>query len=194
MKTLYFILVMIFVLLGCSIKEAPPINLYRLPTPKIDIYADTSPYKHRTLKVAYPLSLKSPLSYKIFYIENTIEGYYQNSQWSNPLGKMLQGDLVELLQKSRTFRLVLPSESSVHEDMRLESIVYDFSHHVEGRDSYASVQIRFDLIDMDSGKVNKSKMFHYKEQTPTVNAKGYIEAANRALARLARDLIEWLHQ
>jgi cholesterol transport system auxiliary component len=140
-----------------------------------------------------PYSLKQPLSYKMAYAYSKNErGYYQNSQWSNNLGKMLQGYLIQTLQQSRLYKAVLPYESAVPEDQRLESIVYDFSHHVNGGLSHAVVSIEFALVDMHSGKLIKRRRFSYQEPTPTVDAKGYVTATNKVLEKLSWDLREWL--
>ena len=93
---------------------------------------------------------------------------------------------------SRIFKAVLPYESTAGEDLRLESIVFDFSHHVRGEASFAIVSIQMNLINTDSGKLIKTKRFSYKEQTQTLDARGYVEATNRAMGRLSRDLVVWL--
>jgi len=181
------------VLFGCSIKEAPPLNLYTFPSPAIEP-VQWVPMQHAVLIVSYPLALKEPLTYKMAYIDddNSEYGYYQNSQWSNNVGKMLQGYLIQTLTQTHLFKAVLPDKSSVPEDQRLESTVYDFTHHIKKDSSYAKVSIEFGLIDMHSGKLIKRKRFTYEVPTPTVDAKGYMAATHSALQKLSRDLAQWL--
>ena len=190
-KKLFFI-VSLFVLSGCSLKEAAPLKVYTLNSGNVTpvSYSD---HRHQTIKVSYPQTLKDKLSNSMSYSYSGAErGEYENSQWSNNLGKLIQGNIIQILVQSRIFKAVLPYESTAGEDLRLESTVFDFSHHVRGESSYAVVSIQFSLIDTDSGKLIRTKRFSYKENTQTFDAKGYIEATNRAMVRLSRDLVLWL--
>lgn len=177
---------------ACSLKEAPPLHLYTLASPQVKPVRE-SLYQNRVLKVSFPLSIKEALGYKMVYAYGMHErGYYQNSQWSNSLGKLIQGSLIQTLQKSRLFKAVFPFRSSVPEDLRLESVVYDLCHYIEGDRSYAVVSIGFSLVDIHSGKLLKRKDFSYREPTPTLDARGYAAAVNVAMERLSRDLVAWL--
>ena len=191
-KRIIALLATLWIFGGCSLKEAPPLNLYTFPAPIMEP-VEWAPTQGKILKVAFPLSLKEPLTYKMAYAyDNDQCGYYQNSQWSNHVNKMLQGYLIQTLQQSRFYKAVLPYESAVPEDQRLEGIVYDFSHHVNGGLSHAVVSIEFALVDMHSGKLIKRRRFSYREPTPTVDAKGYVTATNKVLEKLSQDLREWL--
>ena len=187
-----FVVVSLFVLSGCSLKEAAPLKVYTLNSGNVTpvSYSD---HRHQTIKVSYPQALKDKLTNGMNYSYSGAEkGEYENSQWSNNLGKLIQGNIIQILVQSRIFKAVLPYESTAGEELRLESTVFDFSHHVRGESSYAVVSIQFSLIDTDSGKLIRTKRFSYKENTQTFDAKGYIEATNRAMVRLSRDLVLWL--
>jgi cholesterol transport system auxiliary component len=177
---------------GCAMKEAPPLQTYTIEIGKVaPVHAGR--YRNKVLKVSFPQTLTEPLTDQMaFSYSSSDRGYYQNSQWSNNLGKLIQGSVIVTLQQSGLFKAVLPAASSANEDLRLESVLYDFSHHVRGEDSYAVVSIAFNLIDTHTGKLLKSKRFSYREPTPTVNAEGYVAATNKALHRLVIDLIHWL--
>jgi len=192
-KIRIFILTLVVqILTGCSIKEAPPLSLYTLTSPKVESFS-YSPYRNKVAKVSFPLSAKEPLTYKMAYTYGMREwGYYQNSQWANNIGKLIQGNLIQILQNSKIYRAVVPFQSSVPEDYRLESVVHDLYHYV-GRDtSYAVVSIEFSLVDMRSGKLVKNRRFTYREPTPSIDAKGYVIAVNRAMGKLSRDILLWL--
>ena len=177
---------------ACSSKVAAPMHIYTLKT--VEITPQTSHKHHQqTIKVSFPQTLKEKLSNKMSYSYSANDrGVYLNSQWSNNSGKLIQGNIIEALVKSRLFKAVLPYESTAGEDLRLESNIFDFSHHVRGNSSYAVVSIQFSLIDTDTGKLIKTKRFSYKEDTQTTDAKGYVEATQRAMGRLSRDLVRWL--
>jgi len=191
-KRIIALLVTLWIFGGCSLKEAPPLNLYTFPTPIMEP-AEWAPTQGKILKVAFPLSLKEPLTYKMAYAyDNDQCGYYQNSQWSNHVNKMLQGYLIQTLIKSGLFKAVVSDKSSIPEDQRLESMVYDFTHRINGTSSYADISIEFALMDMRSGKLIRRIRLTYAEPTPTIDAKGYVTATHRALQKLSQDLIRWL--
>jgi len=177
-------------LIGCS--KAPVLNIYGLHTPAIQP-PSTSSYKHKSIKVTFPQSIKEPVSEKMqFSYAANDRGTYQNSQWSNNMGRLLQGVFIEVLDNSRLFKIVLSDMSTLKENYRLESTLFDFEHQVRGADSYAVVSVQFTLINADTGTLVKSKRFSYKEPTPTIDAKGYATATNRILIRLSDDLLKWI--
>jgi cholesterol transport system auxiliary component len=153
----------------------------------------TNSYKDKSIKVSFPQSIKEPMSEKMqFSYAANDKGTYQNSQWSNDMNRLLQGVLIEVLDRSRLFKVVLSDMSTLQESYRLESTVFDFEHQVRGKDSYAVVSIQFTLINADTGRLAKSKRFSYQERTPTIDAKGYAIATNRIMIRLSDDLLKWI--
>ncbi|HIP19237.1 MAG TPA: hypothetical protein EYG78_07870 [Sulfurovum sp.] len=189
---LFVVLLGVFLLSACSMKEAPVMKTYTLVVPTVTPLA-SSPYKNKVLKVSYPLILKEKLNDKMHYSYSLSDrGVYLNSRWSNDLGKLLQGSMIHVLTQSRLFKVVLPFASNVEEGLRLESSIFDFSHHVRGEASYAIVSIQYTLMNAQTGKLIKTKRFSYKEHTTTTDARGYVEATNKIMSRLSRDLLVWL--
>ncbi|PHS39830.1 MAG: hypothetical protein COB07_05370 [Sulfurovum sp.] len=177
-------------LMGCT--KAPALKIYSLEIPAVGA-VHSSPYRSKSIKVAYPQSLKEQISQKMYFSYSSSDrGNYQNSEWSNTVSKLLQGTFIEVLDSSRLFKAVLFDTSAANEDYRLESTVFAFSHSVRGTASYALVSIQFNLIDTNTGRLVKSKRFSYREETDSVDAQGYAAATNVALARLSRDLVRWL--
>lgn len=190
MKYIMWIAIFLF-LQGCSVKQSPikTFTLHGDATQKAYSYK----YKDETIKVAYPQGLKEKMGRNMqFSYSDTEHGSYQNSQWSNTIGQLLQGTFIQTLQQSKLFRGVFSYTSTAQADYRLESTIFDFSHRVRGNTSYAMVSIQFALIDADSGKMVKSKLFSYAMPTVTTNAKGYVDATNIAMGMLSKDLIAWL--
>ena len=192
MKQLVLTIMLIW-LSGCSSRQQAPLKVYTLNV-QSDVTVSHSKYRQKTIKVSYPQSLKSKISEKMYYsYSSTEEGAYQNSQWSNNIGKLLQGAFIESIEQSKLFKAVLPYTSTAGDDYRLESTIFAFSHQVRGKESHALVSIQFALIDTDTGRLIKTKRFSYRIPTKTTNAKGYVEAINIAISRLGKDLIQWLH-
>lgn len=190
MRLIAGMIFMIF-LAGCSTKMSPQ-KIYTLQTPEVNSAYKKS-YKNKTIMVMQPQSLKESMSQKMrFSYSPTEQGAYLNSKWSNDLGKLVQGTLIYTIQSSGMFKGVVSYGSTAQADYRLESTVFDFSHHVRGRASHAIVSIQFILVSTHTGKLIKSKRFSYSEATKTTNAEGYVEATDRALERLSKDLLLWL--
>jgi len=173
-------------------KEASPMNVYTMETPAVSP-ASYGQYRSKILKVSYPIALKEKLSDGISYsYAPTDRGEYMNSRWSNDVGKILQGSIIEVLTQSRLFKVVLPFSSDVEENLRLESTVFDLSHHVRGEASYAVFSVQCTLMNAETGKLIKARRFSYREPTASKDARGYVEATNRIMARYSRDLVKWL--
>lgn len=177
-------------LIGCS--KAPILNVYSLNVPKVQT-GTTSVYKHKSIKVSYPQSIKEQISEKMhFSYAANDRGIYQNAQWSNNMSRLLQGIFIEVLDRSRLFKVVLSDMSTLEENYRLESTVFDLEHQVRGADSYAVVSVQFTLINADTGRLAKSKRFSYQERTVTTDAKGYANATDTIMIRLSDDLLKWI--
>lgn len=187
-------LALIFILLwvsGCSSKQAP-LKVYTLNAPMVT-QTSSSKFKYKTIKVMYPQSLKEKISQKMRYsYSNAEQGVYQNSQWSNNIGKLLEGTFIQVLDESSLCKGVLSYASTAEEDYRLESSIFAFSHQVRGEESHALVSIQFSLVNTNTGRLVKTKRFTYKVVTKTMDAKGYAEATNEAVERLSKDLLRWL--
>ena len=186
--------ILIFILLwlsGCSSKQAS-LKVYTLDAPKA-VETSSSKFRNKTIKVSFPQTLKEKISSKMRYSYSMSEqGAYLNAQWSNNIGKLLQGTVIQTLEQSRLFKAVLPYESTAGEDYRLETSIFDFSHHVRGTSSHAVVSIQFSLINTYTGRLIETKRFSYRESTPTLDAQGYVIATNVAVDKLSRDLVHWL--
>ena len=181
-----------FLLSGCALKESSPITEYTISANPV-ASVSSSPYRNKAIKVTYPDSLKEKYSRSINYSYSLSDrGVYQNSQWVNALPYLIEGSVIEALDQGHVFKGVLPFSSTVYEDYRLESTVYDFSHHIRGEESYAIISIRFTLIDSKTGRMTKTRKFSYKEYTPTTDARGFVSAANVAMSKLSRDLVNWI--
>ncbi|AKF25155.1 hypothetical protein YH65_06925 [Sulfurovum lithotrophicum] len=187
------VLLLGFLLLnGCSFKEAPVMKVYTLVTPAVSA-VPSAQYRNKILKVSYPVALNEKLADEMHYSYSlTDRGSYLNSRWSNDAGRLLQGNIIQTLSHAKLFKVVVPYMSDVKENLRLEATVFDFSHHVRGEASYAVVSIQFTLMNAETGKLIKAKRFSYREPTPTIDARGYVEATNRIMAKLSKDLIHWL--
>lgn len=184
--------VLVFGLGGCSSKEAA-MKTFVLQTPQDISRVSVSRFKHKSIQVTHPESLKEKMNQNMhFSYSASAQGSYLHSQWSNDTGKLLQGITIQALVQSGLFKGVVSYESTAQTDYRLESTVFDFSHRVREKASDAIVSIQYNLISTATGKLIKSKRFNYIIPTKTTDAEGYVDATNEAMRRLSRELILWL--
>ncbi len=191
MKRLAIFLILFF-LSGCAFKELKPIDRYSIEPSNI-VALNHSKYKNKILKVSYPISISIPLTDRIKYsYVNGDSGYYLNSKYCCNVAQLLNGYFIESLQKAAIFKSVVPFQSSVVEDLRLEIMVNKFYNRVDGENSYAVVDITFNLIDANRNSLIKTKRFKEVVKSNSLNAKGYIDALRVALNNIANNLIEWI--
>jgi len=191
MRYLLILLSLLF-LSGCGFHEAPVMKVYRIVIPSVEAVS-AAKYRHKIVKVSYPVALGEKLNDAMYYSYSLSDrGEYLNSRWSNDAGKMVQGFLIQTLTRAKLFKVAVPVMSELEENFRLESTLFDFSHHIRGEASYAVLSLQFMLVDAESGHLLKTHRFSYREPTRTLNAKGYAEAINRIMVKLSRDLITWL--
>jgi len=178
---------------GCAVKESP-MHIYTLDTTtRTQKRCSHKSYANRIVQIAYPKTLASNGGVTIAFSYSPQErGYYHYAQWEESLGKLFQSSVIQAIERSACFKAVTLAGSSVTPDLKLESTIYDFSHHIRSGDSYAVVSVGFSLVDVRNGKLLRHRRFTYKEPTASLDAKGYVEAANRALTHLLDDLIKWV--
>lgn len=185
-------IISIGLLAGCS--QAPVINIYGLDVPSVEQVSQSS-YKQKSLKVTFPQSLREQMSQKMnFSYSSNDYGTYMNSEWSNHMSKLLQGTVIDVLDRAKVFKAVLPDTTTLKVNYRLESNIFAFEHQVRGNDSHAIVSIQFTLINADTGKLAKTKRFSYKEPTTSTDAQGYSAATNIIIGYMSRDLVAWLQK
>ena len=186
----YVMMVSLMALVGCT--QAPTMKVYSLEVPNVQSVS-VSPFKHKVVKVSFPYSLREQISEKMnFSYSDSDYGTYLNSEWSNNIGKLLQGTFIDVLSTSKLFKAVLADTSTLKANYRLESNIFSFEHRVRDKKSYSVVSMQFALIDTDTGRLVKSQRFTYEEPTSTINAKGYAEATNRVIIKLSQALLQWI--
>ena len=189
------IIFLIFFLSSCAIKELEPLKEYSLKEPTTVRKVNSSIYKNKILKVEIPLSISSEVGYKIsyLYLKDNEGGYYINSQYKEPLNLQLTKILINTLSKSNLFKSVVPYNSDIIEDLKLESTIFKIEHQIKNNNSsFAIFEIEVRLIDSNSKTILKSKRFRYTKECKTTNAQGFIEAFNEILEQFSNDLINWL--
>jgi len=190
MKIVFIFIALILV--GCGgFKELEPMNYYTINSSYN--LSTKHKYPNKTLKVSYPLALNRVLAYDMnFEYIGGLKGSYQNSQWREPLNKLIRANIINTLNSAKVFKATIPVESTVMEDYRLEITVNKFKNVIENNISYAVVDMDISLVNMDNLSIVKRKKFKYKESSNSLNAKGYVDAVNRVFKKLDKELIDWI--
>ncbi len=185
-------LIVSIVIVGCSTKESP-LRRYTL-NPTIDIpKISSSPYRTKSIKVAYPTSIKGVVTKRMRYSYSDIEdGTYNSARWSRASSKILLSSYIKALESSGVFGAILEYTSLADSDYLLESEVYEFYHRIRGDISLSVVSVKFNLVDVTDNRLIKTHKFTYQIPTPTLNAQGYVEATNIAVGKICRDMVVWL--
>ncbi|NPA51221.1 MAG: hypothetical protein GXO02_06295 [Epsilonproteobacteria bacterium] len=185
MKIVLIILIGLFY--GCGLKVRD-INSYTIDS-SLEV-KNIKKYQNKILRVAYPKSIDGKITQRIYFKRGDIKSYYQNSRFSEPLNRMILKDVIFTLKRAHIFKDVIDYASLAKEDLTLEIVIDRFIHDLDGG-SWAIVELEARVID-SNGKLVKSKTFFYKIATPSVDAKGFIKAAKKALRRFNQDLIRWI--
>ncbi|MBN2825928.1 MAG: membrane integrity-associated transporter subunit PqiC, partial [Campylobacterales bacterium] len=82
--------------------------------------------------------------------------------------------------------------SYVSSDYLLEIFIHEMHHRIYDNHSQAVVSIKLNVLDNQSRRMLKTQRFNYRIPTATQDAKGYIEANQKAFNRFQRDMMEWI--
>ena len=145
------------------------------------------------IRVDYPKGIEDTMGTRIYFSRSDLtQSYYQYSQWSDSLNRILMANLIAALQRSGIAHNVLDYASQADAPYELETTVYRFEHKITPQGSSAEVVIGLRLLRSEDKRLIASKIFHYSIPCPQTDAKGFVEAANQAMARLSADMVRWL--
>ena len=181
----HLILSIFLLLSGCSIKNHT-LNSYDL---SVENRYQTNRHINKVLQIRYPTALNALGSSKIFYKRDGITSYYLYSHWDSSLNKIIYSEMLKNILNSNKYKAVVGFNSGAKADLILETEIIDFYHIVNGTNSYAKVTISAKLLDANSEKIIKSRVFSYKLNVKELNAKGFVEASKEAVNMFIKDLI-----
>jgi cholesterol transport system auxiliary component len=190
MRIIFIAFLGIFYFYGCG---SQTLSTYTLSPKLYKKRVVSSEFKNKSLRVEYPKGIKDTMGTKIYYKNSNLqESYYLYSQWSRSLNRIIMASIVEILQNSNIFKMVVDYSSTADVDFTLESSVYKFEHRLDKGESFADISIEMRLLDATTNKVVKSKLFKYSTPCKSNDAKGFVEASNKSLEKLGEDMINWL--
>lgn len=178
--------VALFVLVGCSSKEVKPYEIYSIQD---NTKIQQSLHVDKILKIVKIKSPKQMQSDKIWYKKSTfkIDSYFY-SKWNTNFTNMIEQNLVNSISRSGLFKATYSRHSKVREDFVLESELIDSVHDVAS--NVVSFGIR--LYVVEGSVLKSSKEFIYEEKCATKDAKGAVEAYEKIIKKLNKDVVLWL--
>lgn len=185
MKLLLFILVSIF-FTGCSFKQTTlEINRYA-----IDFKSNMSTFENssKSIYIETPDMNKSFNTNSILYtLKPHLFEEYAKNRWINLPSNMIHNYLVEAVESSDLYKVVLQKRSSIAFDYILKTNVVNLYHQVENTNSYAVLKIRFDLVSKE--KLLETYSYDKRILCETTNAYGFVMAINKAFDEVSSDLL-----
>jgi cholesterol transport system auxiliary component len=110
-------------------------------------------------------------------------------KWADTPASMLQGLLMNALEKSGRFSAVLPRSAS--QPVRLDAQLLQLNQQFRGGDSRLVLQVRAQLRAND--EVVAGRVFETTEEAGD-NPETGVAAANRAAAKFTEELVAWLDE
>ncbi len=115
--------------------------------------------------------------------------YYTQSAWVDTPARLLTPLLVDALERSRGFDVVLPTPTSVDGNIRLETTLIRLQQEFQPQPpSRARLTVRVKLIDIATNHVLGTELLEVVEVAPSEDAYGGVQAANRAVQRLLQNI------
>lgn len=180
-KVTFFIL--LFILQGCIPKATHKLNSYDLYISNSNIQSIKT---NKVIKIKYPTAIGSIGGSRIYYKRDNTTNYYLYSRWSNSLISMIYKDILTNLRGR--YKSVVGYDSSAKADILLETQIIDFYHILNRNNSYVKITINVRFIDSKSKKIVKEKLFSYKKEIATANAKNFVLSAKKTLREFIGDL------
>ncbi|MEC4890296.1 MAG: ABC-type transport auxiliary lipoprotein family protein [Nitrospira sp.] len=118
--------------------------------------------------------------------------YFAQSQWADAPARMLTSLLIQSLDRSGSWRAVLPLPGAGRGDYRLDSSGFAVQQEFLQQPSRVRMTVRTQLIDLKESRVVGARTFEALEDAPSGDAYGGVVAANRAMAALLDQIGAWL--
>ena len=186
------------VLAGCVMPRATegPLHTYLLSPEKGAWSTQPSANKHEAQGVLLLSAPQAEAGFdtpRMVYLTRPHEiGYYATNQWAETPVRMIGALLVQSLEKSGLWRVVVPMPSSVRGDHRLDTQGLALQQEFLQRPSQVRVGFRLQLVELRDHVVVGTRRFEVVENAPTDDAYGGVLAANRAVATLLEQVADWV--
>ena len=190
MLRISFLLSLLLMLGGCaSNQNQAPGRHFSLSYMASQNRAEQAQYSY--LKVDMPNFSSKHNTEAIVYSSKTHQlDRYAHSEWKEPLPTLLQEWLLQSMERSNLFTGVMRGTSRAKVSMFLESDIIRFQHNLKQQS--VEVSLRLTLLDYNSRKIIRHKIFNYQHAVSIPSAEGAVDSFNQILKKLDHDLFFWL--
>lgn len=190
-----FILLIAFIITGCSSTISQAVNEYTIYPPS----ESSKPAIKRStqiLRLATTRTIPSLASKNLSYLRHNGEsGSYLYTRWSDVPSLLIERSLYRSLDEKALFNAILSPTSSSNADIILESDLHAFYHRFEaGQPSKGVIDITYRLIDTKSKLPFASKRFLITQDAPSEDAIGGIKALTEATNNLTQQCTNWIEE
>ncbi|MBZ7965693.1 ABC-type transport auxiliary lipoprotein family protein [Campylobacter molothri] len=193
MKKYLYILILSFIFYGCSINNQ--IDKTQMFILKNDEISSNISFKktNKILKIknAYlPLYLNSK---SIIYTKNNISNTYAYHFWADLPSNFYKSFLLSKLEKTKIFKTVISSQSSLNADYVLESRIDSFEQIIDLKQNYTQITVSVNLIDAKKNEIIAHQFFNCKENINQNNISNIYQSFEKNLNSLTKDIILWIN-
>ncbi len=176
---------------GCAPQQV--VTTYMLDSRAAERSLPVAGSPNRVLLVAEPQAAAGFDTPRIAYTKTPFAlEFYTQSNWVDTPARMLVPLLVDALERSKGFDVVLPQPTSVNGDLRLETTIIRLQQEFQPQaPSRVRLAVRAKLIDIPTDHVLGTQLFEIVEPAPSEDAYGGVQAANKAVQRLLGELQEF---
>ena len=178
---------------GCTALQPPRADsptLYLLNAQPAGVAA--RPQRELALSIGTPRARPGFATPQMAYVRRPPRlDYYAKNRWVDTPARMLSPLLLQALAQAGGFRAVVPEASAVGTDLRLDTELIRLQQDFVAQPSRVQLALRAQLIDLKARKVIATKEFDAEETAPSEDAYGGAVAANRALARVLDEVVDF---
>jgi cholesterol transport system auxiliary component len=157
------------------------------------------PARARESSSSIILLVSSPRAYPgydaarmVYLIKPYTLGYFAHNQWVDTPQRMLGPLVARAMEATGRFFAVVQTPTSLPGAYRLDTDIVQLQQEFLQRPSQYRIMLSAMLADLRSGRLLGSRSFEAVEPAPSDDPYGGVVAANRALARLLRDMGGWV--
>ena len=178
-------------LASCSaITGGKELTTYDLSAP--DSFPNLRGRTNAQILISVPTALKSLDSEMIVVRPGGSEiTYFGDAQWSDRLPRVVQEKLAQTFENSNRVRSVAKPGDGVVVDYKIVTSIRAFELVDDGGTS-AQVALSVKIINDRNGRVRASKQFEASTPANLGNSKKGVEAIDRAMDKVLRDILDWV--
>lgn len=144
------------------------------------------------LVVSAPLAQAGVDSPRMVYLLRPHEvSAYATHQWTDTPARMLVPLLVQALERTGAWKVVVPAPTAVRAEYRLDSELLALEQQFFQQPSRVRLALRARLVELKSRRVLGTRGFEVVEEAPSDDADGGVTAANRAAEKLLDEVAAW---